>query len=78
MEPKQPSYEKKADSNGEVLTKSSEDSEPSADKYPHGIPKLLLVVSVCISIFLIALDQVRRLPRPTYLTWILTPDVRPS
>lgn len=55
MEPTQPRYEQKADSSGDVLAESSD--ELSADKYPHGVHLMLLVVSVCTSIFLIALDQ---------------------
>ena len=61
MGPTQLSYEEKADSSGDALADSSDDlsDDLSADNYPHGLHLIALVVSVCTSIFLIALDQVR-------------------
>ncbi|KAL2141918.1 hypothetical protein VTI28DRAFT_1803 [Corynascus sepedonium] len=59
MGPTQLSYEEKADSSGDALADSSDDlsDDLSADNYPHGLHLIALVVSVCTSIFLIALDQ---------------------
>jgi hypothetical protein len=62
MVPTEPSHEQKAGSSGDAPAESKD--ELSADKYPHGIQLMLLVVSVCTSIFLIALDQVRERPPP--------------